>query len=56
MKAKTQQILIHGDGPLVADTRVGRNSPCPCKSGKKFKNCCIYKEKKYFVKDKPKTE
>src|SRR5258706_10207415 len=20
--------------------RVGRNTPCPCKSGKKFKHCC----------------
>lgn len=20
--------------------KVGRNAPCPCKSGKKFKNCC----------------
>jgi preprotein translocase subunit SecA len=20
--------------------RVGRNEPCPCNSGKKFKNCC----------------
>ena len=22
-------------------TRVGRNDPCPCGSGKKFKNCCM---------------
>ena len=21
-------------------TKVGRNEPCPCGSGKKFKNCC----------------
>lgn len=21
--------------------RVGRNDPCPCGSGKKFKNCCL---------------
>jgi uncharacterized protein YecA (UPF0149 family) len=21
--------------------RVGRNDPCPCGSGKKFKNCCF---------------
>jgi preprotein translocase subunit SecA len=21
--------------------RVGRNDPCPCKSGKKFKHCCM---------------
>ncbi len=22
-------------------SKVGRNDPCPCKSGKKFKRCCI---------------
>ncbi len=25
--------------------RVGRNDPCPCGSGKKFKNCCMRKRK-----------
>jgi preprotein translocase subunit SecA len=24
-------------------TRVGRNEPCPCGSGKKYKNCCLRK-------------
>lgn len=24
---------------------IGRNSPCPCGSGKKFKKCCIKKER-----------
>ena len=24
-------------------SRVGRNSPCPCGSGKKYKNCCLRK-------------
>ncbi len=24
--------------------RVGRNDPCPCGSGKKFKNCCMRKQ------------
>ncbi len=24
--------------------RVGRNDPCPCGSGKKFKKCCMEKE------------
>lgn len=23
-----------------SSTRVGRNEPCPCKSGKKYKKCC----------------
>jgi len=28
--------------PLVRDTKkVQRNDPCPCGSGKKYKNCCM---------------
>ena len=26
--------------PVKADKKIGRNSPCPCGSGKKYKNCC----------------
>ena len=26
--------------PIVAGPKVGRNDPCPCGSGKKYKNCC----------------
>jgi len=26
--------------PKVADKKVGRNDPCPCGSGKKYKKCC----------------
>jgi uncharacterized protein YchJ len=26
--------------PPRASRKVGRNDPCPCGSGKKFKNCC----------------
>ncbi len=32
--------------PVVAPqitTRVGRNDPCPCGSGRKYKNCCLRK-------------
>ena len=25
-------------------TKIGRNDPCPCGSGQKYKNCCIEKE------------
>ena len=24
--------------------KVGRNAPCPCGSGKKYKNCCMRKD------------
>jgi uncharacterized protein len=27
-------------GPTAADSRTGRNEPCPCGSGKKYKKCC----------------
>ncbi len=29
--------------PAVAKATVGRNDPCPCGSGKKYKNCCMRK-------------
>ncbi|MFC5284696.1 DUF1186 domain-containing protein [Pedobacter alpinus] len=27
--------------PIKADPKIGRNEPCPCGSGKKYKKCCI---------------
>ena len=34
--------LNHQDSeePIVLDKKVARNDPCPCGSGKKYKNCC----------------
>ena len=26
--------------PAAASAKIGRNDPCPCGSGKKYKNCC----------------
>ncbi|MEM7263294.1 MAG: YchJ family protein [Planctomycetota bacterium] len=32
---------VQGLDPIVRDNvKVGRNDPCPCGSGKKFKKCC----------------
>lgn len=31
--------------PIVLGPRAGRNDPCPCGSGKKYKKCCLLKEK-----------
>lgn len=28
-------------------SKIGRNSPCPCGSGKKFKRCCVDQESSY---------
>ena len=32
--------LLNPPKPIVAEKKVGRNEPCPCGSGKKYKNCC----------------
>lgn len=32
--------------------KVGRNGTCPCGSGKKYKNCCLAKEKAPMGKKK----
>ena len=29
---------------LVVGKKIGRNDPCPCGSGKKYKKCCMLKE------------
>jgi hypothetical protein len=28
------------NGPILKENKVGRNDPCPCGSGKKYKKCC----------------
>ncbi len=30
--------------PIEASSEPGRNDPCPCGSGKKYKKCCALKE------------
>ena len=30
----------HGFEPVPGKRKIGRNAPCPCGSGKKYKNCC----------------
>lgn len=28
--------------PIVSGPKIGRNDPCPCGSGKKYKQCCLH--------------
>jgi len=37
---------LFGGKKVVYSHDIGRNDPCPCGSGKKFKNCCYDKAKK----------
>jgi len=32
--------MLHPPAPASASNKVGRNEPCHCGSGKKFKKCC----------------
>ena len=34
------EILLNPTKPKISETKVGRNEPCPCGSGNKFKKCC----------------
>ena len=31
--------------PIIRKEKVGRNDPCPCGSGRKYKRCCLNKER-----------
>jgi len=50
-KAKGKRLkpiyLDEGDSiypePIRVEKKIGRNEPCPCGSGKKYKKCCIMK-------------
>lgn len=42
MDARKAEVEAAG-GAVFHRTRIGRNSPCPCGSGIKFKKCCIGK-------------
>jgi len=33
--------LLNPPTPIRAESKVGRNDPCPCGSGLKFKKCCL---------------
>jgi len=45
-RQETEFVLSRGQGaeakqkPVVGGQKVGRNEPCPCGSGKKYKKCC----------------
>ena len=34
------EILLNPTKPKIAEKKIGRNEPCPCGSGKKYKKCC----------------
>ena len=43
-----QELYKFRHTPWVKVSDIGRNDPCPCGSGKKYKNCCLRKDEKQF--------
>ncbi|SHI39307.1 preprotein translocase subunit SecA [Lutispora thermophila] len=39
-EVSTNQEKSGGNKPIVKEEKIGRNDPCPCGSGKKYKKCC----------------
>lgn len=44
LKTRKEIKKAYNDSKIVKSTKVGRNEPCPCGSGKKYKKCCLNKE------------
>lgn len=40
-KVYHQDMISRLQNPFQKTKKIGRNSPCPCGSGEKFKNCCL---------------
>ncbi|GAX91053.1 hypothetical protein EFBL_2713 [Effusibacillus lacus] len=38
---RTNQLGLPASKPYVNPNKIGRNDPCPCGSGKKYKKCCL---------------
>jgi hypothetical protein len=36
--------ILNRQQPIVKENKAGRNDPCPCGSGKKYKKCCLDKD------------
>lgn len=59
MEEKLAKVGLKRDDVFVGVTRRalwGRNEPCPCKSGKKFKHCCQDKLEVTFTCQLPNTQ
>jgi SWIM/SEC-C metal-binding protein len=37
--------LLNPQAPVTVQAKVGRNDPCPCGNGLKYKQCCLRKRK-----------
>jgi len=47
---KHREAFLRGEVKAISQRVVGRNDPCPCGSGKKFKKCCLGQEWKKEIR------
>lgn len=45
-KKNIAHMRAHANDPKTV--KIGRNDPCPCGSGLKYKKCCLNKDKGYL--------
>jgi len=48
--------MLDPQEPVVKDSQISRNAPCPCGSGKKYKKCCMNNTESHGEKPEPKKE
>ena len=46
----------HTTSPNIMTKKIGRNDPCPCGSGKKYKKCCINSQNDFDFESTPKEK
>ena len=40
-RGRNKPLFLDVTEPIITEEKIGRNEPCPCGSGKKYKKCCI---------------
>lgn len=44
LEQNIQQSIVARQEPIRKEKKIGRNDPCPCGSGKKYKKCCLRRD------------
>lgn len=52
-QAEYEPADLADEEPIPVTAKIGRNDPCPCGSGKKYKKCCMHKHSQDDLFDEP---
>lgn len=56
LRTLDEHLAQRSSTPIRAESKVGRNDPCPCGSGKKYKICCLTNGKNRLDAGEPASE